>query len=202
MGGNMREYAIYKGILYNTYKSTPNNNVILSSYDINDLLNGFKKVTTRFNRVFGDFSIEKAVPINEMAAIFRISLYAVFHGIECWLSIRADGKFYIRSEENFDRYNPERSKQALFLMNLGFVRQLDEIGKVVNPEECEEIYEIRKDLILPKGFIPGETKELSGGYTVTNYNLEKKPFVTSIKTIFKDGIKLADFAEEQVLHFG
>jgi hypothetical protein len=196
MGDNMREYAVYKGVLYNTFKSTPNNDIILSSYNINDLTNGFDKVVTRFNRVFGDFSIEKAVKANELDVNFRINLYAIYQGIEFLLTLSNDGKCTIWSKECLDRRRVEDSPQAMYLLGIGFEHVNDDILKTITPSECEEIFEIRKDKFFPKEFIPGVTQELKGGFIVTDYNYDKYPFITSRKTVFKNGVRMADFTEE------
>jgi hypothetical protein len=73
---------------------------------------------------------------------------------------------------------------------------VDFLNKVVELEECSEIYEMRTDRIIPAYFTPGVTSELTGGYTVTDYDLDKSPFITSKKTIYKNGIKVAEFAKD------
>jgi hypothetical protein len=196
MGVDMSEFAIYKGILYNTYKSTPDNNIILSSYNIKELSNGFKKIATRFNKVFGNFSIEKAVTATELDANFRINIFAIYHGIEFRFTFSADGSYTIWSQHNLERRKLEDSPDALLLIEMGFKHINDDLLKTIKPNECEEIFEIRKDNFFPKDFIPGVSKELKGGFIVTDYNNDKFPFITSRKTVFKNGIRMADFTEE------
>jgi hypothetical protein len=129
---------------------------------------------------------------------FGIFLNAIYNNITFRASVDIYGVLHIFANSSCRRVASRKKEEDAIYIPLGLELNPDreEYSKKASFEECSEVYEIRKDYIVPKGFIPGETKELRGGYTVTDYNLEKDPFITSRKTIYKDGVKLTEFVED------
>jgi hypothetical protein len=116
-------------------------------------------------------------------------------------NINIYGRLYISADSSCRQIPNRKEEEDALYLPLGFELNPDreEYGKKVSLEDCSEVYEIRKDYILPKGFIPGETKELRGGYTVLEDGFDEFDHnykVISKKTIYKDGIKVAEFTKD------
>jgi hypothetical protein len=188
-------YCIYKNILC----------IIAGSYNEDDFISLYSRnlKSKEVGFVQEPVSNDK-VPVYKIMVnpgtesdFFGIFLQATYKNLTFYASVNTYGQLSIAAGSS-NRSRANVKKDDATYMPLGFKYNPDrfEYRRYVDFNDCSEVYEIRKDYISPKGFIPGETKELNGGYTVTDYNLEKSPFVTSRKIIYKDGIKLTDFVED------
>jgi hypothetical protein len=136
------------------------------------------------------------VNVSDINELYSVFIKALYKGLILDANVTRQGKLSLLKGSDIRQQKEVIDKENAIYLPLGFKRDVDFLNKVVELEECSEIYEIRTDRIIPAYFIPGVTTELTGGYTVTDYDLDNSPFITSRRTIYRDGIKMAEFTKD------
>jgi hypothetical protein len=141
----------------------------------------------------------KKVKPDKVSEDFFINIQATYCNLLFRANVNIYGDLYIMADSSCRKIVNRKKEEDAIYLPLGFELNPDreEYGKKVSFEDCSEIYEVRKDYkFIPEYFSPGFTTELTGGYTVTDYDLDNSPFITSRRTIYRDGKKVAEFTKD------